>query len=155
MEWQDMIISRSWMDNMDIIKFQYNRHTICWLLSPPLGDFFAHKHMPFELCKSPKTFSRLETNAFREYLDHTMKIFLDDFAVYSTIEKHAHHSQECIYQCMEIEISINIAKLVYLVPFGKSVDYIVSKQGVATNSNKIATIVSLLVSSIVTKVKGF
>ena len=84
-----------------------------------------------------------------------MKVFLDDFAVYSTMKKHAKHLQKCFDECMAVGISINTAKSVFLVPFGKLVGHIISKQGVATDSEKIAIIGSLPIPTTVTEVKGF
>ena len=72
-----------------------------------------------------------------------MELFLDDFAVYTPTEKHAQHLQECFDECMAAGISINTAKSVFLVPFGKLVGHMVSKQGIATDPDKVAIIASL------------
>ena len=52
-------------------------------------------------------------------------------------------------------ISINVAKSIFLVPFGRLVGHIVSEQGIATDPDKIANIVSLPIPTTVTEVKGF
>ena len=132
----------------------YPPHRVLTSFTTPWG-IFAHERMPFGLCNSPATFSRLGTNTFRNQLHISMELFLDDFAVYSTIEKHAQHLQECFDECMATGISINTAKSVFLVPFGKLVGHIVSKQGVATDPDKIAIIASLPIPTTVTEVKGF
>jgi hypothetical protein len=41
--------------------------------------------MPFGVKNGPLTFHRIVSRAFKEYLDQFMKIFLDDFMVYSDI----------------------------------------------------------------------
>ena len=84
-----------------------------------------------------------------------MELFFDDFAVYTPTKKHTQHLQECCDECMAVGISINTAKLVFLVPFGKLVGHIVSKQGVATDPDKVAIIASLCISTTVTEVKEF
>jgi hypothetical protein len=44
--------------------------------------------MPFGVKNGPPTFQRIVSKAFRKYLDQFMKIFLDDFTVYSDMESH-------------------------------------------------------------------
>ena len=56
---------------------------------------------------------------------------------------------------MKFGISINAAKSVFLVPFGRLVGHIVSEQGIATDPDKIANIVFLSIPTTVTEVKGF
>jgi hypothetical protein len=42
--------------------------------------------MPFGVKNGPPTFQKEVSITFREYLDQFMKIFLDDFMVYSDME---------------------------------------------------------------------
>jgi hypothetical protein len=44
--------------------------------------------MLFGVKNGPLTCQRAITKAFKEYLDNFMKIFLDDFIVYSDMENH-------------------------------------------------------------------
>jgi hypothetical protein len=44
--------------------------------------------IPFGVKNGPPTFQRTINKAFRNYLDQFMKIFLDDFIVYSDMENH-------------------------------------------------------------------
>jgi hypothetical protein len=44
--------------------------------------------MSFEVLNGPPTYYKVVTKAFREYLDSFMKIFMDDFTVYSDMESH-------------------------------------------------------------------
>jgi hypothetical protein len=47
--------------------------------------------MSFGVKNGPPTYQKVVTKAFREYLDIFMKIFLDDFIVYSDMESHLHN----------------------------------------------------------------
>jgi hypothetical protein len=132
----------------------YPPHRPLTAFTTPWG-VFAHARMPFGMCNSPETFSRLRVNTFQKYLHRTMEVFLDDFAVYSAREKHAQHLQECFDECMKVGISINTTKSMFLVPFGRLVGHIISKQGVATDPEKIAIIASLPLPTTVSEVKGF
>jgi hypothetical protein len=44
--------------------------------------------MPFGVKNGPPTFQRVVSKAFKKYLDQFMKIYLDDFIVYSDLESH-------------------------------------------------------------------
>ena len=70
------------------------------------------------------------------------------FAVFGTKENHADYLQKCFDKCMEFGISINAAKSVFLVPFGRLVGHIVSEEGIATDPDKIADIVSLPIPNV-------
>ena len=116
---------------------------------------FAYIVMPFELRNAPATFQPVMIEAFHEYVCKYMEIFLDNFAVFGNDENHANYLQKCFDKCREFNISINAANLVFLMPFGRLVGYIVSEQGIATDLDKIANIVFLPIPTTVTKVKGF
>jgi hypothetical protein len=49
---------------------------------------FIWKLMSFGVKNGPPTYQKVVTKTFREYLDSFMKIFLDDFTVYSDMESH-------------------------------------------------------------------
>jgi hypothetical protein len=44
--------------------------------------------MPFGVKNGPPTFQRVISRTFRKILEKFMKIFLDDFMVYSDMESH-------------------------------------------------------------------
>jgi hypothetical protein len=44
--------------------------------------------MSFGFKNGPSTYQKVVTRAFKEYLDSFMKIFMDDFMVYSDMESH-------------------------------------------------------------------
>jgi hypothetical protein len=44
--------------------------------------------MLFGVKNGPPTYHKVVTKTFREYLDNFMKIFLDDFIMYSDMESH-------------------------------------------------------------------
>ena len=66
------------------------------------------------------------TEDFQEYLRKFMEIFLDDFAVFGTMEQHGEYLHKYFDKCTDFGIFINVAKSTFLVPFGKLVGHIVS-----------------------------
>jgi hypothetical protein len=57
------------------------------------------------------------TKTFREYLDNFMKIFLDDFTMYSDMESHLQKFKLCFQKCRKYGISLNPDKCAFMVFF--------------------------------------
>jgi hypothetical protein len=77
----------------------------------------------------PPTYQRTVTKTFREYLDNFMKIFLDDFIVYSDIESHIQKLRLCFQKCREYGISLNLDKCAFMVFSRMILFFIISKEG--------------------------
>jgi hypothetical protein len=116
---------------------------------------FAYNVMPFGLCNALVTFQRVMTTAFQKYLRKFTEIFVDDFCVFSTRQKHAEYLRKCFEQCREYGISINAAKSAFIVPYGRLLGHVVSKEGIAVDPDKVAAILLLPISENITGVKAF
>jgi hypothetical protein len=78
---------------------------------------FIWKVMPFGMKNGPLTYERVVIKTSKEYLDNFMKIFLDDFIVYSDMESPMHKFKLCFQKCKEYGISLNIDKCASMVFF--------------------------------------
>jgi hypothetical protein len=116
---------------------------------------YAYNVMPFGLCNAPATFQRVMTTAFQKYLRKFIEIFLDDFCVFSTHQQHAECLRKCFEQCRAYGISINVAKFQFLVPCGRLLGHIVSKEGIAVDPDKVAALLLLPMPEHITGVKAF
>jgi hypothetical protein len=58
-----------------------------------------------------------------------MKIFLDDFIVYSDMESHLQKLILCFQKCREYDISLNLGKCAFTLFLGMILGFIVSKEG--------------------------
>jgi hypothetical protein len=67
--------------------------------------------MSFGVKSGPPTFQIAVSKAFREYLDQFMKIFLDDFIIYSDTENHLMKLKLWFQKCKEYIISLNPKKM--------------------------------------------
>jgi hypothetical protein len=93
--------------------------------------------MPFGVKNGPPTYQKAVTKAFREYLDSFMKIFLDDFIVYSDMESHLQKLKLCFQKCKEYGITLNLDKCAFMVFLGMILGFIVSKEGKLPDPKKM------------------
>ena len=81
--------------------------------------------------------------AFREYLDKFMKLFLDDFSIYSDMDSHLEKLELVFEKCLEYGISINPEKSAFMVTSGSLLGHIVCEVGEFPDPIKIAAIVNM------------
>jgi hypothetical protein len=55
------------------------------------------------------------TKAFHEYIDVFMKIFLDDFTIFSDLSTHLKKFKKCFLKWREFDISLNPNKCAFMV----------------------------------------
>jgi hypothetical protein len=97
----------------------------------------------FGVKNEPPTYQRAITKTFEEYLDNFMKIFLDDFTMYSDMESDLHKLRLCFQKCIEYGINMNLNKCAFMVFLRKILGFIVSKEGKLLDPKKIQTIVNM------------
>jgi len=66
-----------------------------------------------------------------------MKIFLDDFIVYTDMENHLMKFELCFQKCKEHIISFNAEKCAFMVFSGLILRFIVSKEAKLPNFKKV------------------
>ena len=96
--------------------------------------------MPFGLKNAPPTYQRAVNKAFRDFIGDFMKLFLDDFSVYSDIISHLVKLRKCFEKCREYGISLNPDKCLLLVFSGIILGHIVSKEGKFPDPKKIEAV---------------
>ncbi len=87
--------------------------------------------------------SKVSHQAFYEYIDVFMKIFLDDFIVFSDLSTHFEKLKNCFLKYREYGISLNPEKCAFMVYFGTILGFIVSKDGKTHDPKKIKVIVKM------------
>jgi hypothetical protein len=98
--------------------------------------------MPFELKNAPPTYQRAINMAFKEYLGVFMKLFLDDFNIFSDLKTHMVKLRLCFDKCQEFGINFNLNKCIFLVFSGFIFNYIVFEEGKLLDP-KITAIVNM------------
>jgi hypothetical protein len=82
----------------------------------------------------PPRYQRAMTKAFREYLDNFMKIFPDDFIMYSDMESHLQKVILCFQKCKEYGISLNLGKCAFMV-FSRMIYYFLGRETSRSKEN--------------------
>jgi hypothetical protein len=73
-----------------------------------------------------------------------MKIFLDDFTMYSEMESHLQKLKLCFQKCREYGISLNPNNCAFMVFSKMILGFIISKEGKLSDPKKIQTIINML-----------
>jgi hypothetical protein len=100
--------------------------------------------MPFGVKNGPPTYQRAITKAFSEYIDVFMKIFLNDFTIFSDISIHLEKIKKKILKCREYGINLTPKKCAFIVCFGTILGFIVFEEGKTFDPKKIETLVKML-----------
>jgi len=111
--------------------------------------------VPFGVKNGPPTYQRIVTKVFCEYIDVFMKIFLDDFTIFSDLSTHFEKLKKCFLKCNEYGISLNLEKCAFMVCFGTILGYIVSKEGKTHDPKKVEALVKMQVPKTPKKIQVF
>jgi hypothetical protein len=85
--------------------------------------------MPFEVKNGPTIYQQVVTKAFHEYIDVFMKIFLNNFIVFSDLSIHLEKLRKCFLKCKEYGISLNLDKCAFMVCFKTILGFYSPKRG--------------------------
>ncbi len=111
-------------------------------LTTPWGTFY-YTIMSFGLCNAPKTFQRLMNKVFKPFLGLFLQVFINNFGVY--IDRTFHLAKlDLIFQRLNgSKVTLSPEKTTICFSEGKMVGHIMSKNGVATNLEKLGRISKL------------
>jgi hypothetical protein len=96
--------------------------------------------IPFGVKNGPLTYQRVITKTFKEYLDNFMKIFLDDFIMYSDMESYI--KTKTMFS-IEYGINLNLNKCAFMVFLRMILGFIKILKRKLPNLKKIKTLVNL------------
>ena len=99
--------------------------------------------MPFGLKNAPAIFSRLVVAVFKEYIHKFAKVYFDDWTMFGLLKRHVESLRLMLAKCRQHQISLNLKKCIFCVPFGILLGHIISRQGLMVDLAKIAIIVNL------------
>jgi hypothetical protein len=108
-----------------------------------MGGGFVWVIMPFGVKNGLPTYQRVVTKAFHEYIDVFMKIFLDDFIIFSDLSTHLEKLRKRFLKCREHDINLNLEKCAFMVCSRIILGFIVSKEGKTFDPKKIQVLVKI------------
>eukprot|EP00253_Pinus_taeda_P009102 PITA_09102 len=99
---------------------------------------YAYQKMPFGLINAGATFQRAMDIAFKGLINRTVVVYLDDITIFS--RERSNHLQDLnqIFQrCKKYGISLNPKKYFFALDQGKLLGFIVSKDGIYIDPDRI------------------
>ena len=109
----------------------------------PRGTY-CYKVMPFGLKNAVATYQRLVTAMFKEQLDHTMEVYIDDMVVKSKEEQtHLADMEETFDILRKYKMKLNASKCAFGIGSDKFLVYIVNHRGIEANPKQITAILEL------------
>jgi hypothetical protein len=68
-------------------------------------------------------------------------VYLDDWTIFSLLKDHVELLRLMLDKCRQYQISLNLKKCIFCVPFGILLGHVVCKQGLLMDPAKIVVIV--------------
>ena len=102
---------------------------------------FEYRVLPMGLCNAPGTFMQLMNDTFRDLLDRSVLVFLDDILIFSrTIEEHIQHVREVLERLRKQQL---YAKLSKCELFREEVEFLghrIGVNGLAVMADKVEAV---------------
>jgi hypothetical protein len=102
---------------------------------------FEYNVLPMGLCNSPAIFMQLMNDTFREELNKSVLVFLDDIVVYSnSLEEHERHLRQVFKKLREQRLYVNKKKSELCCEEVEFLGHFVGKDGIRVMQDKIEAI---------------
>jgi hypothetical protein len=90
-----------------------------------------------------RKFSRVVVVALNEFIHKFLEVYLDDWTIFTLLKDHIEVLILMLDRCRQRQISLNLKKCIFCVPFGIFLSHVVCKKGLLVDISKIAVILDL------------
>ncbi|KAK8704919.1 hypothetical protein V6N13_048531 [Hibiscus sabdariffa] len=105
---------------------------------------FYYKVMPFGLKNAGATYQRAMVTLFHDMMHMEIEVYVDDMIAKSqTEEEHVQNLRKLFQRLRKYRLRLNPAKCTFAVTFGKLLGFIVSRNGIEIDPDKVKTIQDL------------
>ncbi|SOV09357.1 uncharacterized protein UDID_18561 [Ustilago sp. UG-2017a] len=102
---------------------------------------FQYNIMPFGLTNAPASFQHLMNDTFKDMLDRSLIIYLDDLLIYSsTLKQHQEHVSAVLARLRQAGLYAKAEKCQFSTSQTEFLGFVVSDQGVSMDPNKTEVI---------------
>jgi len=117
---------------------------------------FEYLVMPFGLKNAPATFQHFINDVLSDYLDDFVISYIDDILIYSkSLKEHHIHVKKVLKKLLENNLYVKLEKCEFDVSETAFLGYILSKDGLKVDPNKIKAILDWPVPTTVKEVQSF
>ena len=99
--------------------------------------------MPFGLKNVLTIFSCVVIIVFKEFIHKFLEVYFDDWIVFGLVKNHVASLRLMLDTCQRYQITLNLKKCLFCVPFKILLGHVVCKKGLMVDPSKIMVIVNL------------
>ncbi len=119
-------------------------------------DAYKYRVLLFELCNESATYQHYMNDVFFDYLDDFVSIYINDIFIYSNSKrKHIKHVKKILQRLRDAELQTNIDKCEFSIHEIKYLEFIVDRDEIRMNSEKIETILQWATSQNFKQIQRF
>ena len=117
---------------------------------------FEYLVMPFGLKNAPATFQHFINDVLSDYLDDFVISYIDDILIFSNnIEEHHEHVAKVLKKLLDNNLYVKLEKCEFDVPETTFLGYVISKEGMKMDKDKVKAILDWPIPSNVKEVQSF
>ncbi|MCO5574473.1 hypothetical protein L7F22_028258 [Adiantum nelumboides] len=104
---------------------------------------FSYRVIPFGLTNAPATFQRFVTHVFQPFFGKSIRVFIDDFCIYSSRALHLEKVNEGLARLQSLGGQLNVDKCHIAESQVTLLGHVVSSRGIEADPGKVQALVSL------------